>query len=411
MATQVNGIKYRDKDYNRYYKGSTKEYYVQDTALSPLTIMMKSISSKNYTVTIKYVVNGTFDDPPRLIYSTNGTTYSSWDPDTEISQTITKGTSTNKYFYIRGAKPQKIATDTKNYLNIIITDNSTLAANISLYGNLGSLVDPTCRMRNCSANYQFTGLFGGSTAYFKVNGLYLPNVNGYTGCYQNLFRNCFYITPSSLTLRGTGPAAYAAMFYHCTTLRFAISLPQTTGIIPNTMYANMYNGCSSLTDVSNIDFSGGVTLGGASMLQMFYGCTSLTAAPPLLINDINGTSACANMYTGCKKLTSHNVTLADDCTTKAGCFKEMFYNCSNLTTAPTLTPKVVAENAYESMFSDCTALNNIKCLATDISANNATTNWTNGVASSGTFTRPAASADIWESGVNGIPSDWTVEDA
>ena len=61
------------------------------------------------------------------------------------------------------------------------------------------------------------------------------------------------------------------------------------------------------------------------------------------------------------------------------------------------------------MFASCTSLTAITCLATDISATNCTTNWVNGVAASGTFTK-AASMESWTRGNNGIPSNWTVQD-
>ena len=62
------------------------------------------------------------------------------------------------------------------------------------------------------------------------------------------------------------------------------------------------------------------------------------------------------------------------------------------------------------MFQGCTSLNYIKCLATNISASNCTTDWVNGVANSGTFVKnPSMSS--WRTGNNGIPTNWTVEDA
>jgi hypothetical protein len=63
------------------------------------------------------------------------------------------------------------------------------------------------------------------------------------------------------------------------------------------------------------------------------------------------------------------------------------------------------------MFKGCTSLNYIKCLATDISADDCTLSWVDGVAASGTFVKHQ-NADWDEKGSDdGIPSDWTVEDA
>jgi hypothetical protein len=61
------------------------------------------------------------------------------------------------------------------------------------------------------------------------------------------------------------------------------------------------------------------------------------------------------------------------------------------------------------MFSGCTKLNNVTCLATNISANNCTYGWLTGVAATGTFTK-AGEMTGWTTGGNGIPEGWTVND-
>ena len=113
---------------------------------------------------------------------------------------------------------------------------------------------------------------------------------------------------------------------------------------------------------------------------MFYNCTSLITAPELPATVMN-----------------------------RNCYNQMFYNCTNITTAPELPATVLAERCYYHMFDGCTNLNYIKCLATDISASDCTSNWVNGVASSGTFITP--SSTNWTTGNSGIPSNWTVVDA
>ena len=63
------------------------------------------------------------------------------------------------------------------------------------------------------------------------------------------------------------------------------------------------------------------------------------------------------------------------------------------------------------MFKDCINLKYVKCLATDISARYCTINWVDGVqTTSGTFVKNA-SMSSWETGANGIPSGWTVQNA
>ena len=93
-----------------------------------------------------------------------------------------------------------------------------------------------------------------------------------------------------------------------------------------------------------------------------------------------------------------------------GCYSNMFYKCTSLTTAPELPATTLANECYFNMFNGCTSLSSIKCLATDISAYACTQNWVQNVAASGTFTKAASMSD-WTEGTSGIPEGWEVEDA
>jgi len=165
---------------------------------------------------------------------------------------------------------------------------------------------------------------------------------------------------------------------------------------------------------------------------MFNGCTSLTTAPRIL----PATTLADNCYNSMFCYTPLTTAPALPAETMAfACYKWMFEYCPNLTNAPELPATTLAKNCYTGMFKDCPSMatppelpattlaegcyqqlfqnspniNNIKCLATDISATNCTTNWTNGVAATGTFVK--ASGITYPTGANGIPEGWTVEDA
>lgn len=118
---------------------------------------------------------------------------------------------------------------------------------------------------------------------------------------------------------------------------------------------------------------------------MLDGCTSLTTAP-----ELPATTLASNCYT------------------------YMFYGCTSLTTAPDLPATTLTNYCYYYMFDGCTSLNYIKAMFTTApsgsSPNYYTTNWVNGVASTGTFVKNSAAT--WDvTGVNGIPTGWTVETA
>ena len=85
----------------------------------------------------------------------------------------------------------------------------------------------------------------------------------------------------------------------------------------------------------------------------------------------------------------------------------MFSDCTSLTIAPELPATTLVEGCYYEMFDGCSKLSNITMLATDISATNCLTNWVRGVASLGSFFKKGGAT--WNvTGVNGIPSGWTV---
>lgn len=86
-----------------------------------------------------------------------------------------------------------------------------------------------------------------------------------------------------------------------------------------------------------------------------------------------------------------------------------FRNCPLLTTAPEYVVESPSQlSVIGNAFSGDTSLNYIKCLAkgTNISAAN---NWVKGVAATGTFVKHKDST--WVTGLNGIPTGWTVVDA
>jgi hypothetical protein len=88
----------------------------------------------------------------------------------------------------------------------------------------------------------------------------------------------------------------------------------------------------------------------------------------------------------------------------------MFGNCTSLTTAPVLSATILIKGCYEYMFYNCTSLNYIKAMFTTTPSTTYTNNWVNGVAESGTFVKNSAA--IWTTtGVHGVPTGWTVENA
>lgn len=95
------------------------------------------------------------------------------------------------------------------------------------------------------------------------------------------------------------------------------------------------------------------------------------------------------------------------------CYRFMFSHCTSLTTAPELPAIDLVSGCYDSMFEDCSKLNYIKAMFTTEPSgyyNSYTINWVSGVASTGTFVKNKNAT--WNvTGINGIPSGWTVQTA
>ena len=141
---------------------------------------------------------------------------------------------------------------------------------------------------------------------------------------------------------------YSSMFYDCTSLTTAPSLPATT--LAMYCYSDMFSGCTSLTTAPALPAT---TLADRCYSSMFYDCTSLTTAPALPATTL--AEGCYNsMFSGCTSLTTAPAlpatTLADRC------YSIMFGRCTNLTTAPALPAITLASNCYGFMFNGCKSL-------------------------------------------------------
>ena len=92
------------------------------------------------------------------------------------------------------------------------------------------------------------------------------------------------------------------------------------------------------------------------------------------------------------------------------CYTNMFNKAYNIITSPILPALTLAQECYGGLFYYCSKLDNITCLATNISASQCTNQWVYNIKPTGTFTKNS-SMTSWTRGQYGIPSGWTVVDA
>lgn len=118
--------------------------------------------------------------------------------------------------------------------------------------------------------------------------------------------------------------------------------------------------------------------------------------------------AFCNLFANCSELISVSANFLPATILSVDCYTNMFRNCNNLILGPTLPATDLKLHCYGSMFRGCSKLNYIKALFTTTPSLTYTRDWVEGVASSGTFVKNKNAT--WNvTGVNGVPSGWTIQ--
>jgi hypothetical protein len=168
----------------------------------------------------------------------------------------------------------------------------------------------------------------------------------------------------------------------------------------------LFKKCANIVNVSE-NFLPATTLAGRCYYSMFRDCTSLTQAPELPATTL-ASSCYEYMFTNCASLTQAPSLPAT--ALAYYCYGFMFSKCTSLTQAPALPATTLGYGCYYQMFYGCNKLNYIKAMFTTTPSSTYTSNWVEGVASTGTFIKNKNA--IWNvTGVHGIPSGWTVVNA
>lgn len=223
--------------------------------------------------------------------------------------------------------------------------NITISSScVELDGSVQSLVDGVGWSPNGVEMYS---LFSGNTTLITVARNLLPATNLVDHCYHKMFSGC-------------------------SSLKNAPDLPAET--LAESCYEGMFSECSSLGSV--MSELPAITAKNRCYCSMFSACITLDYAPDLPAKTLDN-----------------------------ACYMYMFKD-SGLKKAPELRASLLVKECYYQMFSGCSNLIYIYCTATNILAQDCTTNWVKGVATSGNFTK--FSSTTWTTGFNGIPSGWTV---
>ena len=276
-----------------------------------------------------------------LEYSTDTSTWSTWDGTT----TLSSATSGSKnVLYLRGTGNTVITGKNYNYRWVLTGSDIACIGNIENlldYATVESGTHPTM------TTYCYAFMFYQCTSLIQAPSL--PATTLSKGCYDGMFDGCTSLTQApSLPSTTLVSYCYNYMFSGCTNLTQAPDLPATT--LTPYCYSNMFDGCTSLTKAPTLPAT---TLAERCYFNMFRYCTNLTQAPDLPATTL--TPYCySNMFYKCTSLTQAPALPAT--TLASSCYFNMFRYCTNLTKAPALPATTLASECYSTMFYKCTSL-------------------------------------------------------
>lgn len=204
----------------------------------------------------------------------------------------------------------------------------------------------------------FTNTFDGSTAVYVIKGNIMSLING-----DNI----------SAYPRLTSESTFRKMFQG-TNVVDASDMVLPAQIITKGCYQNLFKDCTLLLyPPKELPALVVPTLAYA---DMFMGCSIMKRAPKICATSFRDSSEIYRMS-----------------------MNHMFAGCENLTVGPDLLFDKTYDEHCEGMFSGCTNLRYLKCLATHNDWRNAYPNWLDGVSPTGTFVKaPEATVSNFVSG-------------
>lgn len=258
-SSPISDLKMGETQVNKVYLGSDLVW--QKSQPVPTLRALKFTCAGSQTLGISSSFIGTIT--PNFEYSTDGTTWNSWD----ITSSLSFGNGTD--LYLRGFN-ESLAKSGSNYVQFVF---SSANEDVECTGNLMHLLDYSQDLTS------------------------FPNSSGTSQGFKNLFRDCSsLITAPSLPATTLVPYCYFALFFGCVKLVNIPSLPAT--ILTEGCYKSMYRGCTSLDSIPVLPAT---TLTSECYNEMFRGCSNLDSICSLPATTLAG-SCYKQMFMNCSKI-------------------------------------------------------------------------------------------------------------
>ena len=125
---------------------------------------------------------------------------------------------------------------------------------------------------------------------------------------------------------------------------------------------------------------------------------------------IEANNAFYGLFAGADKLVNNadRLLVLPATTLTEGCYQDMFNGCKGIEKAPELPAPKLEKNCYQEMFYDCAKLNSVRCLATDIKAENSTKDWLGNAGTEATGEKVLETlVPMTANSDDGVPTSWT----
>ena len=188
-------------------------------------------------------------------------------------------------------------------------------------------------------------------------------------------------------------------YYHFAITGTNVQLSGTIGEVTEAyQYFKLFEGQTAITDASNLTLSS-VVAKEFCYANMFLDCTNLTS-PPTIEATTLAKWCYSSMFGNCSSLSAAPALVATELA--PFCYYCMFYGCKSLTDSPELPAQSLYSWSYNSMFYKCSNLSSIDASMSAWNGN-ATSSWVTKVAKHGYFYNTTVE-EIY--GNSNIPEGW-----
>ena len=305
---------------------------------------------------------------------------------------------------------------------ISILDDTIVQAYSTIRGKVSTIITETCIYSNVhdySLDYLTFRIIDAGIIWWKDNGSGSTKTIEYSLNYDTWTSITANTNENEPTCRITVSAGDIVRF-RGTNQTYAKDKSNYSGFGNGQASSSYYNNAASFNIEGNImsliygdNFIGQTTFNGSTYnFCSIFKKAKCISAENLILPAMTLTQYCYRaMFSLCGYLSVPPQLPAITLTT--GVYWYMFEKCA-IIEAPDLLAETLAAECYGYMFTGCTSLNYIKCMANaGFNTSQCLTGWVTSVASSGTFVKDSGTAITsgkWTRGNNGIPTNWLVYD-